>query len=1182
MATEIPRPGTEVVQEFASTAPTIVTPTLVPCIIAPFFEVIEVLNADGTVNEDSKLTDLYEQFEMSISQSSFPSPRGNIDEVDVLEDEIRAFFDFGGAITELSQESGFLTWIDVATEKSSVTGTTTGPFSVDGLKLVLQYDSHTGIPPAAGNFLAANDKTVTFAATVSGGTLTIDEVVAQINALVPGLASSDSGSLKLTSLVYGASGSVMVRYQGSSANSALGFSTSADEYAVNPGLYAADDNDSDFTSPRLEVYEGRDQAGSAIITAPNFIDASILAGDSVVADGVAIGDVAVVTSTRLTMEVEQNIMSHDNPFAPRYVWLRANELTYPAPSASSAATQTGTVQTSAATQAYIVGATVPSLTISAGQSFEADVTIGGVAQDTETIVAAADWTNLTEVVDGINAAATNFEAYKANKFGDEASSGTYLGLRTKADNTGSGAGITYVSGTSGMTLGITDAASDVGENIRFLSGSKPIATSSAPVASTAGTETVTYIPTVGGAAQSAETVNFGVNADLDAVVADWNANTLYTEAYKSTSAGVESSTGTYLSIRTLGENFGTGAIIDVTVDAGSLVGGVATHTGTDTDLDGQSFKWSIDYNPKEYEAIFVADEDDGGTSLQSVLNKINELTPGVASASSDSPPFLKITSQKVGEASEMEVTDGDANANLGFSDDTSTTGNGRPAPDLAIGTAGEVILQGQLLRNGLTGIPYDPGFSPLHIAYRGLRLDMSPDAVSPGLISITDTDSLEDIADPISLDNPGSLMCYLAKLNAPTTSITAIGVPEVSADAPTGTPAGYTKCFEFLQNEEVYALAMATQEAVVHQTSLTHVTSMSQPEQKGERITIFNPPVPDRASPSTVGSGTDANSTVTQNELTIEVNIAPALIAAGIDPDEDINPTSGAIENEVYVDLGSDDKYYLVQAVDNGTILTLRTSFSSGDGNEDSFYSSTVLPSGIISDNWTVYIRGEELLIPGSTQPDKDGIAETVQGVGLAYGNRRGYMVVPDQCGINVSGLEQVVDGYYATACVAGMIGELAPQQGFTNYPITGLTRVVGSNDFFTNTQMNVMAAGGAYILVQDTEGAAVSCRHQLSTDMTSIETRELSITKDIDYCAKFLRIGLRNYIGRSNITQPFLDNLSTVLQGLVNFLEENFVIIGGNINNLIQDADNPDTVLVDVTLDVPYPCNYVRIVLII
>jgi hypothetical protein len=174
------------------------------------------------------------------------------------------------------------------------------------------------------------------------------------------------------------------------------------------------------------------------------------------------------------------------------------------------------------------------------------------------------------------------------------------------------------------------------------------------------------------------------------------------------------------------------------------------------------------------------------------------------------------------------------------------------------------------------------------------------------------------------------------------------------------------------------------------------------------------------------------------------------------------------------------------------------------------------------------------------------------------------------------------VPGYYATACVAGMVGQLTPQQGFTNYPVVGLTRVVGGSDRFTQRQLNVMAAGGVYILVQDAIGAPVICRHQLSTDMGSIEKRELSITKVVDFTAKFLRTGLRNFIGRSNITQPFLDQLSTVVEGQLGFLVDSGVLIGAKLNNLVQDANNPDSVMADVTLEVPYPCNFLRLTLVI
>lgn len=1216
-AAELPRPGVEIVQEFATTSPTIVTPTLVPCIVAPFFEIIEALKADGTTNEDAKLADPYAQLELVVDQSSFPSPRGNIDEVDVLEDSVRTFFEFGGALNELSRSQAFLTsYLDPdVTSKPYVVGSTAAPvggFDVDGRTLILFLDSHTSLSTSdfqsGANLPTADNVTVTFAAAVAGGKLTLAEVIAQVNAVLPGLASNDgSDHLKITSTGYGAKSSVVVRKSGTSnaGTDRLGFSSAYDEIAVGSGFYADDDSDGDVLSPRLKIYMGSKQVLQNIypgtpqttVTAP-FVTSYIEAGDTVIADGVAIGNVLEVQSDQLTMEVEQNIISQDRAFAPRRVWVRANNLVYPAPAASEAATLKGTIQTAGETQAYVVGqaAATGAFPIGPAEGLSVNVVEAGVALPTFTVSSGAGWTDLAAVVTGINGATdVPFEAYYANQFGDELTSAyyianpttTFLGLRTKSDNIGSGSAITVVSSTVATALGFTSLpVGDVGENVRYMKGTPAVFTSIAPVTTFAGTETFGYIVTRAGAALTAESFTVGVAANLAACVAAWNAKARHTAAYKSTSGGVESSTGTYLSVRTRGENVGpTGTCsINLTTDGAAIFSAAppVVHSGTDTNLNNTTFKWSLDNSAFEYLITLAADEDDGGTSLLQIVDKINDLTPGIAAADATSPPFLELTSNKVGESSQVEVLNGTANAKLGFTDGQVDVGNGRPVPDLALDVSGNAVIQSQILRDGLTGAPYAPAAAPILIAYKGLRLDLSPDADNPSLLVIDSSSMLEEVASPVSVDNPGALMCYMALLNAPGVSIAAIGVPEISDDAPDGTPAGYARCAEFLQNEEVYALSLASHNPVIHQAFLAHVNEMSEPEQKGERILFFNPQIPIRAIPTTVGSGTDVNSTGTQNEVVVEINLGPALIQHGIDPNIDINPATGAIENEVYIDLSGDDKVYLVRKVENGTKVYLRTTFAAGDGNEDSFYSTTALTRSVVSEDWTVFIRGELLVVAGTTRPDYNRIAETIQASAMAYGFRRGFYVHPDQAGINISGLEQLVKGYYATACIGGMVGQLPPQQGFTNYPMVGLTRVAGSNDVFTNKQMNVMAAGGVYILVQDSENAPVICRHQLSTSMTSIETRELSITKVVDYTAKFLRIGLRRFIGRSNITQPLLDTLSSVVCGMLKFLSENGILIGGDVNNIIQSAESPDTVMIDVTLDVPYPCNFIRLTLII
>ncbi len=48
MAAELSRPGVEIIQEFQSSSPTIVTPTLVPCVIGVGKQLVELLVSYGS------------------------------------------------------------------------------------------------------------------------------------------------------------------------------------------------------------------------------------------------------------------------------------------------------------------------------------------------------------------------------------------------------------------------------------------------------------------------------------------------------------------------------------------------------------------------------------------------------------------------------------------------------------------------------------------------------------------------------------------------------------------------------------------------------------------------------------------------------------------------------------------------------------------------------------------------------------------------------------------------------------------------------------------------------------------------------------------------------------------------------------------------------------------------------
>lgn len=495
---------------------------------------------------------------------------------------------------------------------------------------------------------------------------------------------------------------------------------------------------------------------------------------------------------------------------------------------------------------------------------------------------------------------------------------------------------------------------------------------------------------------------------------------------------------------------------------------------------------------------------------------------------------------------------------------------GRPTADLVIDSAGRVVLKQEQLRD-VSGNP-TAVTAPIYLSYTAVRKDVTSVAEQPGLLIFDDTAQLEEVLAPVDATNPLALGLFFAMLNAPGVQVTGLGVDEVSADAPFGTVDAFARAASFLEGKEVYAIAPLTHDAEVHQIFSTHASVMSGAANKGERVAIVNQETPTNRAHALVASGAGDRLSNTIFDTGIS-NLTALVLNADISPVGTIPVSEG-----LFLDIGANDLRYSIASI-SGDQVTIRTSFSPGE-NDDNFYATSNLPTGLVQEPFTISVRGASLTVAGL--PDLDGVAETIAGVGRGYGNRRLWMTFPDQVAATVNGLETLLPGFYASAAIAGMVGQNQPQQGFTRFPMTGFTRVIGSNDKFNSRQLNIMAAGGTWILVQEAQGAPIISRHALTTDSTSIEQRESSITKIVDYVAKFMRRSLLNYIGRFNVTQGFLDTLGHVIEGLGTFLVEEGILIGCTLNQIVQDTDAPDKVLVTVGLDVPYPCNTISLTLVV
>lgn len=508
----------------------------------------------------------------------------------------------------------------------------------------------------------------------------------------------------------------------------------------------------------------------------------------------------------------------------------------------------------------------------------------------------------------------------------------------------------------------------------------------------------------------------------------------------------------------------------------------------------------------------------------------------------------------------------------------------RPAPDLIVESDGQMVIkagvlrdtQGKVVESVVSNVLY-PGRAALYCSYSALRLDVTGQA-EQGLVSIGDSSLIEALLEPVDERNPLALGLYFAKLNAPGINVVGLGIDEVSVDFPDGTIEAYTRAASYLEQFEVYGIALLSQEDAVARVMKAHVDLMSAPERKRERVLLFNAKKPTHRLDTLVGSGAGGNTqgpgpTYTSFDTGI-ADLGQMLLEQGIDPNSAIAATTG-----LYLDLGSDSKHYSISAV-SGSLVTVRTTFAPGQ-NDDSFYSTDAIPEVLIDVSFGLRVRGAALTLSNGL-PDKDAISDTYMEMGQSFSDKRVWLTMPDKCAALVGGIEKTLSGAYLNAGIAGMIANQSPSQSFTNLGMVGFTRTIGSQGALTEDQLDHIAYGGVYILCQDGANLPVIARQALTTDRSSLESQTDTVVKSLDFVAKYQRQSLKNFIGKTNVRQGTIDSCNTVLQATIQFLTDNDIVQDIKVDSFTVDPERKDGLKLDETVIPFYPTNSIAITLFV
>lgn len=506
--------------------------------------------------------------------------------------------------------------------------------------------------------------------------------------------------------------------------------------------------------------------------------------------------------------------------------------------------------------------------------------------------------------------------------------------------------------------------------------------------------------------------------------------------------------------------------------------------------------------------------------------------------------------------------------------------------------------------------------------YRALRNDMAN--------NVKQFARLSELQAFFGLDqiNPANPLAYglSVMLQNTTTPVNGLGL---NGEAVSNETSSFQNSFDVLSLTDMYAITPLTQNPAIHQQLKAHVEGLSQPAKKKERVGIVNRLIKKEETikdPSTTvitsnGSRIIVNTQVDGSALFASPTIlndgtVDAFLNVRVGDTVDVVGGTGAILGEKTVlSKQSSNQITLSGNIVSGSSTDLQYFIIRKDGisaDGVTFYdrSATFITDGVApgykfrisagtfkGDYVIATIISEKSFtvaqIPGITSLQtavayeiirdlsKTEQAAFIKGYSASIGSRRIVNIWPDIVYAPVGPVSKALPGFYAGCAIAAMTTGLPTQQGFTNLSMVGFLGFEHSTGYFSDDQMDDMADGGTMILAQEGDQSPLFVRHQLSTDRSSIKFQEFSVTKNVDYIAKFIRSSFKNYIGVYNIVETTLDELRANAKAVLTFLKDSTrlpriggVIRNGQLSKLEESQTQIDTIIMRFKLSIPIPLN--------
>lgn len=450
----------------------------------------------------------------------------------------------------------------------------------------------------------------------------------------------------------------------------------------------------------------------------------------------------------------------------------------------------------------------------------------------------------------------------------------------------------------------------------------------------------------------------------------------------------------------------------------------------------------------------------------------------------------------------------------------------------------------------VTPLPVEAG--TLYMQYRAWL-----DRHAGQVYDISDTTTL---VSTLGVNHPDNPLCYavgkaLANANGATVRYTAIANP--------ATVSLWTDALPMLDRMfDVYGIVPLTRDSDVLTALAAHVEEQSGDENSSWRMLFVNPAVE--------ASYVIVDATTTSDDATAMATLAD-------------NPSVTGMQYTLLTCTTGNAKFVTLGVRAGDTVRFLYGLDSAGESTWSEFTVASIINEDqlVLSSGHTVAVSVAQRFEVWRTRT-KNEQATALAAAASGYASSRVVAVWPDL----IEDGTLSVPGYFAAAAIAGLQGSVAPHQPLRNLQLTGFSGVSRSTSYFNNGQLRTLETAGYCTIDQESDGT-VYLRRCRTTDQASVETGEESSVRSLDAIRFALYRRMRQYLGRSNVSESTEANIRV---DLVSELENaksgtlvsrlGSLVTGYTIDQIRRHTVFQDVYVVAITLSRPTILNDVQLVL--